>query len=138
MIKVRRNVFETNSSSMHSLSVIGSDRMTTLESKDGVVVVSYGEFGWGYDSLTTPSEKLCYLVTQYSESEDMLDKIKEAVFDYTGLKLIIYEPKDSFWEKGYIDHQSDGMISEYITDKQSIIDIVFNNKNVIIIDNDNH
>ena len=138
MIKVRRNVFETNSSSMHSLSVIGSDRMTTLENKDGVVVVSYGEFGWGYDSLTTPTEKLSYLITQYSEDEDILETIKEAVFDYTGLKMVIYESKTDYWEKGYIDHQSQGMISEYITDKQSIIDIVFNDKNVIVIDNDNH
>lgn len=132
MIKIRRNVFETNSSSMHSLSVIGSDRMSTLESKDGIVVVSEGEFGWGYDALTTPKQKLSYLVTEYSGEEEMIDVIKEAVKDYTGLSLAVYE------NDGYIDHQSRGMISEYITDKQSIIDLVFNDKNVIVIDNDNH
>jgi len=132
MIKIRRNVFETNSSSMHSLSVIGSDRMTTLTSKDGIVVVGEGEFGWGYETLKTPTAKLSYLVTQYSGDEDMIDLIKEAVKDYTGLTLAVYE------SGGYIDHESEGMISEYITDKQSIIDLVFNEKNVIVIDNDNH
>jgi hypothetical protein len=132
MIKVRRNVFETNSSSMHSLSVIGSDRMSTLTSKDGIIVVGEGEFGWGYDTLKTPSEKLSYLVTEYSGREEMIDLIKEAVKDYTGMTLAVYE------NEGYIDHESQGMITDYITDKQSIIDIVFNDKNVIIIDNDNH
>lgn len=132
MIKIRRSVFETNSSSMHSLSVIGSDRMTQLESKDGIVVVGEDEFGWGYEELSTPVEKLSYLVTQYSGDDNMIDLIKEAVKDYTGLTLAVYE------NDGYIDHQSQGMISEYITDKQSIIDLVFNDKNVIIIDNDNH
>lgn len=132
MIKIRRNVFETNSSSMHSLSVIGSDRMSSLTSRDGIVVVGEGEFGWSYDTLKTPSEKLSYLVTEYSGQEDMIDMIKEAVKDYTGLTMAVYE------NEGYIDHQSQGMIADYITDKQSIIDIVFNDKNVIIIDNDNH
>lgn len=133
MIKIRRNVFETNSSSMHSLSVIGSDRVSTLTtSKDGIIVVGEGEFGWGYDTLTTPSEKLSYLVTEYSGQEEMIDMIKEAVKDYTGLTMAVYE------DEGYIDHQSQGMISEYVSDKQSIIDLVFNDKNVIIIDNDNH
>ena len=132
MIKIRRSVFETNSSSMHSLSVIGSDMMNSIVSKDGVIGVSGGEFGWGYDELVTPIEKLSYLVTEYVYDDATLDMIKDAVKDYTGLTLIIHG------NEGYIDHQSLGRIRKYVTDKQSIIDLVFNDKNVIVIDNDNH
>lgn len=132
MIKIRRNVFETNSSSMHSLSIIGSDRMRDVNFGEKVVI-QQDEFGWGYEELTTPIEKLSYLYTEYCEDGYMLDMIKEAVKDYTGAKVeyeVIFE--------GYIDHESRGMIRDSITGKQSIVDLVFNDKNVIIIDNDNH
>ena len=138
--QIRRNVFETNSSSMHSLSIIGSDRMVQLTGENDVVSVGYGEFGWGYDRLNSPREKISYLITQYSENDDMIDRIKDAVKDYTGFVLNIVEGNEDDWDdgKGYIDHQSQGMICEFISDKQSIIDIVFNEKYTIIIDNDNH
>jgi len=121
---------------MHSLSIIGSDRMREFSRDE--IEVSFGEFGWGYETLRSPLEKLSYIVTEYSDNDSMLDLVKEAVMDYTGAELIIKECDDEWYEKGYIDHGSKGMITEYISDKQSIIDIVFNDKNTIIIDNDNH
>lgn len=136
MINIRQSVFETNSSSMHSLSIIGSDRINKGITSD--TIVEYGEFGWGYDTLDTPIEKISYLITQYQNQEDMIDMIKRAFKNYTGFELIIRESSDNWYPKGYIDHESLGMICEYITDENSIVDIVFNDKYTIVIDNDNH
>lgn len=135
---IRRNVFETNSSSMHSLSIIGSDRITNDIGDGDEIIVTYGEFGWGYDTLTTPQEKISYLITQYQDDEDMLERISSAIKNYTGKNLVILETGDEYYKKGYIDHASQGMICEYIDTEQSIVDIVFNEKYKIIIDNDNH
>ena len=67
----------------------------------------------------------------------MMSLIEEAIFDYTGLTLVKRHIR-GYWETGYIDHQSLDTLDGVITDKQSIIDLVFNDKNIIIIDNDNH
>ena len=133
---IRRNVFETNSSSMHSLSIVGSDRLYNPINKD--TVIYYGEFGWGYEELTSPEDKLSYLITQYNDDESKLEMIKSAFKKHTGFEMIIADMRGGYWEKGYIDHQSQGMICEYITDEQSVINLVFNQSNVIIVDNDNH
>ena len=138
--QIRQSVFETNSSSMHSLTIQGKDMVEFKVKTDELRPwnVSYGEFGWGYDKLNTPEEKLSYLITEYQDDEEMIDMINEALIEYTGSPLSIKIRRNDWYPKGHIDHQSQGMIREYITDKQSIIDIVFNRECTIIIDNDNH
>lgn len=138
MKNIRRSVFETNSSSMHSLSIIGSSRLTPKKNFPSVINVEYGEFGWGYDRLSDPVEKLSYLITEYSEDKTMIKKIVKIFEDYTGSKVIIEDNGEGDYAKGYIDHQSSGMISELIDDGLSICDLLFDEKYAIIIDNDNH
>ena len=134
---VRRSVFESNSSSMHSISIIGGDRMNKFlpVSDDGKVHIQYGEFGWGYNVLKTPSQKTSYLITDQRESHDL---IKQAVKDYAGLELVIEEKPSNFYPEGYVDHQSSGTSSKYCRDVETIKDFIFNDKYTIIIDNDNH
>lgn len=136
MINIRQSVFETNSSSMHSLSIIGSDRMTNVITEDATV--TYGEYGWGYDTLTHPLDKISYIITQYSDDEEMKETVKRAFKNYTGFELTIVETGDKYYSKGYIDHESYGMICEFVKDENAIVDIVFNDKYTIVIDNDNH
>lgn len=48
MIKIRKNVFETNSSSTHSLVISKKDRgydYDGLVIADGVLYISFGEYG---------------------------------------------------------------------------------------------
>jgi|688.fasta_scaffold102098_6 hypothetical protein len=150
--KIRRSVFETNSSSMHSLSMIGSDRLSQFNYGNGkIVTVKSDEYGWSGDDLTTPLDKLSYIVTmiQYKDNEikesSYFKWLQEMFKDYTGCELI-YEPcnkGDEYYEDGYIDHQSTDILDDVWSDdrdtfKSNMRDIVFNDKYFIEIDNDNH
>ena len=50
---IRHNIFETNSSSSHSLCIGVSNELSpsylTIDYVDNCVHVEFGEFGWGYD-----------------------------------------------------------------------------------------
>jgi hypothetical protein len=157
MKKIRKRVFETNSSSMHSLAIIGSDRMskcqlsTTIIDGEEKIVVESGEYGWGYDTLTTPIEKLSYIVTMIpyhnsnvSISESRYFKwLSDMVKDYTGYELSYQSSSSNYYEDGYIDHQSTDTLDDvWVNDeeefKNNMKNIVFNDKYFIIIDNDNH
>ena len=66
MLTIRKNVFETNSSSTHSLVISKRDRSYDYEGliiADGVLHISFGEYGWGPAILKSPHEKLSYLIT---------------------------------------------------------------------------
>ena len=59
MLAIRKNVFETNSSSCHSIS-FASD---SAEGYSGKVLYADGEdFGWEYNVLCTPQKKFSYWV----------------------------------------------------------------------------
>jgi len=67
--QIRRNVFETNSSSMHSLTVTPNGNMDNLivDEYENKVITEFGEFGWGYDSYCDAATKLSYLMTMIIE-----------------------------------------------------------------------
>ena len=67
--QIRRKVFETNSSSMHSLTVekLGVTEYLHVDEVENKVIVNYGEFGWGYDEYTDPETKLSYLITMLAQ-----------------------------------------------------------------------
>lgn len=77
MKQVRRNVFETNSSSSHAISFSSSnhnlDYTQLVPDIDGVIHTWFDEFGWGYhgeDETNSAQIKLDYLVTQICETND--------------------------------------------------------------------
>ena len=58
MIKIRYGMFETNSSSVHSIVI---DVSGTSHVVEDCMKVYGGEYGWGHDVLDTPQERACYL-----------------------------------------------------------------------------
>lgn len=157
MIQIRKNVFETNSSSTHSLVISKKDRdydYDGLVIADGVLYISFGEYGWGPEILKYPHEKLSYLITDRNnirydwqnppsrkEFEYMLsqDKHVQEIIEVVKsccpeVKEVKYKFGDKYNPLGYVDHQSQG--TSYEGDL-SIEDIIFSNKIIIIIDNDN-
>lgn len=157
MLQIRKNVFETNSSSTHSLVISNKERSYdyTLPVEDGVLTIPFGEFGWGPDILSTPIEKLSYLITDridlYDIPEDIKDDedavqalimesepIREIVdaikYCCSEIEEVRFEIGDSWYPFGYVDHQSCGTSRE---DGLSIEEIVFSNKVIIMISNDN-
>lgn len=63
--RIRKGVFETNSSSMHSLVIKGEKRINREQLKineDGFIEVETDDYTWGNFILETAQEKLNYVV----------------------------------------------------------------------------
>ena len=153
MIKIRKNVFETNSSSTHSVAVSSKDRGYSHEmpvDENGTLYIQLGEYNWGPDILYTPYDKLCYVMSYLSQNypsveefaEDVdtgnINPIVEEIDCYLkgncGVSNIVIKKVDNSWGDGlgYIDHQSSGCLYD-----ENMIDLIFNNSKIILIDNDN-
>lgn len=96
MKTIRSNVFETNSSSTHSVSIshnvaslYGSDCLSNyIEFYDNKVHVRFGEFGWEIESYVLPYDKLQYIVTMLVETEgNNITKVDD-LWETEGFKLI--------------------------------------------------
>jgi hypothetical protein len=130
-IKIRKSIFETNSSSMHSLSIGKEPKdLTPNEEYSDVITLGVGEYGWGYEVITTWLEKADYLAVNIDPESDRYSMLTEAIHkQYPNLivKLSIH---------GYIDHQSYGVIWENLNSTQEVYNMLFG-RSTIIIDNDN-
>lgn len=166
MIQIRRNVFETNSSSMHSVALSPNasgfisrlDEALAQDSRmkvvDNTLIIddtSDLEFGWGPEVADTFYGKLCYMIASYvnivyksdyktlryvSGMPDILRILKHVFPEIQKIEL----PKDEDGNlySGYIDHQSSGMLSTFLLDKAYTREqILRDNSVVIIVDNDN-
>ena len=131
---IRDGCFETNSSSMHSVTVRGkyeynNDRVPMTIDDDGYIGVWTDEYGWYGDSCDTWYTKLGYafcmvLITEYPDDviydnnavvdQEVLEKLQGYQTLLAALKehnssckgIYIYRDKGSFYPYGYIDHQS--------------------------------
>lgn len=161
MKQIRHSVFETNSSSTHSVTIthkgLGRNYMTIQD--DGYIHTELGEFGWEVEDYTAQEDRLSYLVTMIAEKnninmwwrhdDETLKKltkqlmetpdfkhVSKAVGEHAGCKGVILDPSE-----GYIDHQShdsyntfNDFLKRYRTD---IVEFVFGRGNVVHTDNDN-
>ena len=132
--KIRSGVFETNSSSVHSLvfSKEGLEPSVLPVDKNDKIITDFGEFGREYCIYNTQAEKLSYLITCLNYDFQTLEKY---VCEYTGAAGIkILGETDP-----YIDHQS---IPEYdidivnMYDKDSVINFIFNKNIALKTDSD--
>ena len=136
--QIRSNVYETNSSSVHTLVISNDGREPSkfILDKDGYLHIDYGEFDSTYNLYTEQYDKLSYLITLCYYCTNMYNSeirntyqfknIETAVKNYTGCTGIIIDGL----QEPYIDHQS---IPEYgdigiidIDNEDSIINFVFN------------
>lgn len=136
--KIREDVFETNSSSVHSLVISNDGREPSKFklNKDGEIEIDFGQFGKDLCFYTSQYDKLSYLITclyylsEYDDISNIYDmwefkRIQEAVCKYsgaTGIKILGEQDPD-------IDHQSQpyseiSIIDIY--DEDAIINFVFN------------
>jgi hypothetical protein len=90
MKTIRRSVFETNSSSMHSISLASNGK---IQVPLFPLVLECGEFGRGYDEFNDPQTKLSYVLTmlQYKAKYYRLEWPEE----WTKLSN---EEKDNYWK----------------------------------------
>lgn len=167
MFTIRKNVFETNSSSMHSVSYSPKkdnaqlDLAKLKEEYNGKTIVgTFGEYGWGYDLLCSLEEKLSYVLTSIRYFDDVIDEdsvnvldafkenkyfkwLAEIFHEYLGCELDVELKADEYYKMGYVDHQSTDTLNGYIHDnedqfKMSMMQLLLDDSYTIIIDNDNN
>lgn len=147
--KTRHSVFETNSSSTHSISIsenIDGLLDTIVLDCNGNVVLSGGEFGWEIrtynDALTKANYLLVYAMTCASSKPEYEDVLIKVIKDQTGCKEVVYDVQlyNDELDFGYIDHQSteDGQLDYLFEDENLMRQFIFNPQSTLETDNDNH
>lgn len=130
---IRRGVFETNSSSTHTVTIVGKDKYTYgINEKDipeiytdfkvdpryNKVLVDFGEFGWGPNAYNDPMIKLSYALTMIASTECMNISSSNLFFESKGFKDINDLIADKYNCKGiFIDSDID--IRHYGSDPNS-------------------
>lgn len=153
MIKVRQNVFETNSSSMHSLVIKKNGIFSNLEKlkersyiKDGVMKIYDNDDvcfdRYPFEMLSKPERKFAYLVASYAENKEIRGEIISLYKKELGLTKIEFPTKyydGNEPDYGHIDHQSVGLVTNYLLSNNiSFKDFIFNDKYIVIIDGDEY
>lgn len=152
---IRYGVFETNSSSVHTVTIKGHAKYISpplkVSENDNKVHITPDCFGWYYDGNYEGSEmKLSYLATMivaqsgfdYADNNDyfMLDELIRKHCNCDGLAIDALD--DDFYSKGYIDHQSyHSSINNFLLlecDGMSLGDFIFNDNVDLHISNDNN
>jgi len=128
---VRKHVFETNSSSTHSISLSTEDQETILDTiypdENGVITVKGKEFGWDWTKFNDAETKLAYLFQDAPEHYH--DHFKEVIMKQTGATEVIFDDKD-----GYIDHGGQGCSEDA---RYDVRNFVFNKNSWLFTGNDN-
>jgi hypothetical protein len=131
---VRTSVFETNSSSSHSISVAKGDMDFVMDTiypdQDGVIKVFGQEFGWGWEKFNDSMTKLAYVFQDQGGSHN--DLIVEVVKEQTGALEVIFDEAG-----GYIDHDGCGTAGEVVRNKEDLRQFIFNKNSWLFIGNDN-
>ena len=131
--QIRRSVFETNSSSMHSLTIRNghTNKSDLRVGDDNKVEIDFGEFGWEICDYSDQYTKLQYILTMCACTEGSSCITPEKFYETDGFKSISnaiarhcdcdgirikddclrtghwdYSNEDYLDFDGYIDHQS--------------------------------
>ena len=130
MIQIRKNVFETNSSSTHSIAI--PKKVTKNLPKS--LSFNFGEFGWDFDEV----DQCDYLYTAIYNCDmglitERLGKLRDFL-ERHDIRYTFEEPKPSWWDVnepyyGSIDHacelegcgffsilEDDDLLIRYLTD----------------------
>ena len=154
--QIRKNIFETNSSSTHAVSIFRGSNYVIPER----IEIRPGEFGWESREYSSPEAKLSYLYTwildkcrsyEYNEVTEKYDdqydykklkdyqyRIKSKLLD-AGVKEVEFDKCNGWCDEGYIDHSEE----LYDDDLETILegyflDYVFNPDSYIETGNDNN
>jgi len=143
MAKVtRRGVFETNSSSTHSIAIFNGGQPTQQirPEADGKVHIYPGEFGWGPEAYHDAESKASYAYTWAKNhgDEDAMELLTKVLIKHTGCEVVFETMADEYGKFGYIDHQSVDVCSPAFYLDETLEHFIFNPESVLLVDHDNH
>lgn len=145
---VRHGLFETNSSSVHAISISYTGKLIFPK----LVYFDFGEFGWEHETYFDKQSKAKYLWTGICECypcskvEDIKEKITQMLAE-EGVVCEFEECTDT-WEylsekyyssDGYIDHGSElkEWLEEVLNDKDKLLAFLFDSDSAVETWNDN-
>lgn len=140
MKQIRTGVFETNSSSTHSICIA---KEATLDIP-ATLRFHFGQFGWECDTLRSTEEKASYLYTGlwHNDRHDDIQKVigtlagngvaataEEAQYDGDGYSRNV----------GYVDHGNElgSFLDAVVGDSDRLMRFLFSDLSFIITGNDN-
>ena len=147
-VQVRRGVFETNSSSTHSMC-IAKEEVTVEEGT--TVEFTFGEFGWAFEEYTDTNGKASYLYTAIhaidnGQIEERIEFIRDCL-DSHGVRYTMEEPvyhvnsrtNYRYLESGMIDHSYDthDFVEDVCSDHSKLMSYLFSDRSFVLTGNDN-
>lgn len=157
MFKTRTGVFETNSSSMHSIVVAKQDEgrveLSDAVKEDGRMVVDgFGrlvisscddlDFNASFAVMDTAYSKICYAVASYcydGNEHDGLETVNravKAVFPEIIGGIIVPKDRDGEDYYGYVDHQSTHVLHTWLRDGGKLDDFIACRNVIVLLDRD--
>lgn len=145
---IRRGVFETNSSSVHAISISEAGNLTYPK----FVYFETGKFGWEHEIYHDKQNKAAYLWTGIlenylvSEVETIQDKITQMLSEegveceFTDCKKMCeYKGEVYYSPYGYIDHACElkEWLDEVLNDKSKLLAFLFDSDSAVETWNDN-
>lgn len=137
MKKIRNSIFETNSSSSHSITIDNTNNLIDLSlvNDSGVIVIQSRYFGWEWESYNDAYTKAQYLI-----ADGKLDLVLQAIRKRTlcTVAIELESPEDDIicYKNFGIDHQSIGTTSELDT-LEKVDNFIFNKNCYLRTGNDN-
>lgn len=146
---IRASVFETNSSSTHSITLAtpGRGLLETIEpDKNGAISLKGGEFGWEWKRYNDAETKANYCavwaktITKDKNGVNLLEKLIYALKEHTGAKIINIDFSLEYgngWS--YIDHYAfdRNILGPVFKNINSLTDFIFNPECWLFTGNDN-
>ena len=126
MLQIRKNVFETNSSSTHSICI----SKKPIDVPTGkMVYFSFGSYGWKNDTVNNTASYLYTGIMDNYNRDENLKKLK-TMLDEMG---VFYEFEDQVFDNygcfdnGYVDHADElnPFISAVLSDKDLLARYLF-------------
>jgi hypothetical protein len=150
-VQVRNSVFETNSSSSHSVT-ISQDELADLKVaksilREGVIKAKLQGFGWEWERFYSPGVKIAYLIAQMAPAEargagkdvtsmvrrnDRVGALLDLIEKKTGCRVEVIGARDP-----YVDHNSVGTGIELLEDQDQLLKFIFGERSFLETGNDN-
>lgn len=145
-IQTRRGIWETNSSSTHTLSIYRHNR--SYDVPDAVTIDGAAQFGWEFETIDTVNDRLSYLYQMHCMCGDYNEKENTpgsewnfiiAILKAAGVKVVNYAKPAGKWDYGYIDHAEElkNLYVQLLADSDLLLGFIFNPRSVIYTGNDN-
>lgn len=143
MKQIRKSVFETNSSSCHSICI--QKKATSLEDH---INFKFGEYAWDEEEVDDTASYLYTLIMNTCDAttqQGRLDKLK-SILDAHNIKYTFEEPKlieysfgYSCWEAGCVDHgyEANDFINAVLNDEDLLFRYLFGADSCVYTGNDN-